>query len=244
MRYAFFSDIHSNMEAFSVVLEDINNSRVDTLLFLGDIVGYGPNPNECIDMLLQTPGVAIALGGNHDWAAVGMTDTSYFNPFAKEALDWTVENLKDEHKEFLKRTRPADNIDHFQVAHSSPMLPEEWRYILSYPEASANYPFLTTDLCFIGHSHMPLVIDYTSQTDFTTFRGDRLEMKPDRKYIVNIGSVGQPRDGIPKSCWVLYDSDDNSITYNRVEYDIKAVQSKMVIAGLPKYLVDRLASGK
>lgn len=242
MRYAIISDIHSNIEAFEAAMEDIERAGVDRILFLGDIIGYGPNPNECMDLLLKT--ADLCLAGNHDWALVGLTDTSYFNPFAKAALDWTGEVLRPDLKDFLARQRPADLFATFQVAHSSPKEPEKWKYILSHKDAIENYPFLERDLCFIGHSHQPIIIEYLAPDQVRALRGNFMTLEPNRKYIVNVGSIGQPRDGIPDGRWVIYDAEVNSIEFRRVPYDVAATQRKMEAAGLPRYLIERLAAGR
>ncbi|MBI5814332.1 MAG: metallophosphoesterase family protein [Nitrospinae bacterium] len=242
MRYALISDIHSNIEAFDAVLRDIDSTGADRLLFLGDIIGYGPNPNECLDRLLQV--ADLSLGGNHDWAVVGKTPDDYFNPFAKQAVDWTAATLRDDHKDFLKRTRAADTFDGFQVAHSTPLYPEEWRYIMSQKEALENYGSLTSQVCFIGHSHQPLVIEYDGPASIKVSKETGYTLDPAKKYIINIGSVGQPRDSNINSCWALYDSEEGTVTFRRVPYDIEAVQRKMAEANLPRYLIDRLAVGR
>ncbi|MGK7345298.1 MAG: metallophosphoesterase family protein [Candidatus Nitrospinota bacterium M3_3B_026] len=242
MRYALLSDAHSNLEAFDAVIADVKSYGVDRVLFLGDIVGYGPNPNECIDRLLKV--ADLSLGGNHDWAVVGKTPVDYFNPYAREAVDWTMEVLREDHKDFLKRTRAIDIFDNFQVAHSTPCLPEEWRYIMSQTEAMENYPCIQGDTCFIGHSHQPIVIEYETQTSVRVHRDSYKILDHDRKYIVNVGSVGQPRDGDVRACWVAYDSEVGSVEFRRVPYDVAAVQEKMRRIGLPRYLVDRIAVGR
>jgi len=242
MRYALISDIHSNIEAFESVLADIDAQKADRLLFLGDIIGYGPNPNECVAKLLQV--ADLSLGGNHDWAVVGKTPDDYFNPFAKEAVDWTGRVLREDHRDFLKRTRAADTFDGFQVAHSTPFAPEEWRYIMSQKEAVENYSSLVLPVCFIGHSHQPLVIEYDGPETLKVSREQVFTLDPAKKYIINIGSVGQPRDANPHSCWAMYDSDEGTVTFHRVPYDIQAVQRKMADVGLPRYLIDRLAVGR
>jgi len=242
MRYAVFSDIHSNKEAFEAVLEDIKMYGVDRMLFLGDIIGYGPDPNECMDLLLTV--ADISLGGNHDWALVGKTPNDYFNPFAKAALDWTNSNLRDDHKDFLRRTRAVDNFDGVMLAHSSPKGPEEWKYILSKEDAIENYKSIESEICFIGHSHQPIIIEMPDENTVNPIRDKFKVLDPGKKYIVNVGSVGQPRDSNNKACWVLYDTDLGSVEYRRVKYDIEEVQKKMRNSGLPRYLVDRLALGR
>ena len=242
MRYALISDIHSNLEAFEAVLKDIESAGVDNTLFLGDIVGYGPDPNECMDLLLKV--ADLSLGGNHDWAAVGMTSSDYFNPYAKSAMDWTIEVLRDDHKDFLKRTRAIDTFDGIQVAHSSPLNPEQWRYIMTQKDAVENYPYLQGEICFVGHSHQPIIIECAGPTDIKAFRVKQMSLNPEMKYLVNIGSVGQPRDSNPDSSWVIYDSDLGSVEFRRVSYDISVTQKKMSDIGLAKYLIDRLSQGR
>lgn len=242
MRYALISDIHANLEAFEAVLKDIESAGVDNTLFLGDIVGYGPNPNECMDLLLKV--TDLSLGGNHDWAAVGMTSSEYFNPYAKSAMDWTIEVLRDDLKDFLKRTRAIDTFDGIQVAHSSPLNPEQWQYIMNQKDAVENYPYIQGEICFVGHSHQPIVIECAGPEDIKAFRADTTILNPEMKYLVNIGSVGQPRDSNHDACWVIYDSDLGSVEFRRVPYDISATQKKMADAGLAKYLIDRLSQGR
>ncbi len=234
--------MHANIEAMSAVIDDMSKAGVDKRIFLGDIVGYGPNPNECIELLLKT--ADFSLGGNHDWAMVDKTPTDYFNPFARQAVDWTISVLKEEHKDFLKRTEASAIYDDIHLAHSSPKTPEDWRYILSYQEAEANYPYLERPVCFIGHSHQPVIIEYSHDGSIEVVRDKTCKLADDKKYIINIGSVGQPRDGNIESCYVIYDLADSSIEFRRVGYDISIVQRKMREADLPAYLIERLSSGK
>ncbi len=242
MLYALISDVHANLEAFEAVIEDIKKVSPDRILFLGDIVGYGPNPNECLELLLKIADVT--LGGNHDWAMVGKTSMDYFNPFAKASATWTEKQLKDEHKDFLSRTRSIDMFDGFQLAHSSPYNPDEWRYILSQTDAQENYPHIEGNLCFIGHSHQPIVIEFDDEGEALAYREPMMTLNPDKKYIVNVGSIGQPRDANPKACWAVYDSEIGRIEYRRVEYNINETQRKMHGHGLPRYLINRLAEGR
>ncbi|VAX24681.1 hypothetical protein MNBD_NITROSPINAE04-2154 [hydrothermal vent metagenome] len=242
MRYAFMSDVHSNIEAFEAVLEDIDNYNPDKILFLGDIVGYGPNPNECVARLLEVSN--FTLGGNHDWAVVGKTSSEYFNPFAREALNWTIETLTEKHADFLKTTEASAIVDGFQVAHSTPKHPEEWRYIMSQKEALGNYLYLEADICFIGHSHQPVIIEYESAEDLGIYRDSFMELDTEKKYLINVGSVGQSRDGNEDSCWVMYDSVACNVEFHRVRYDVRATQKKMAMAKLPQYLIDRLSFGR
>lgn len=242
MKYAVYSDIHSNLEAFEVVLKDINRQKVDKKIFLGDIVGYGPNPNECIEILKKN--ADIILAGNHDWAAVGKTDTSYFNPYAKESIEWTAEQLSKENRKFLRNLRPAITLNEFHIFHSTPLEPEQWHYIMTTQDAQENYELLKKDLCFIGHSHQPVVIEFVDKVNIMPFYDLYKQLEKDRKYIVNVGSVGQPRDANPDSCYLIYDSKARSFEYRRIEYNIEKVQKKMKKHRLPQYLIERLAYGR
>ncbi|HJM83253.1 MAG TPA: metallophosphoesterase family protein [Nitrospinota bacterium] len=241
MRYALISDIHSNLEALEQVLADIDKFDCDQILSLGDVVGYGPNPNECLDLLLRS--TELTLGGNHDWAVVGKTNPSNFNRLAKKALDWTKNILRGDLKDFLKSTQSTCTFHGFQLAHSSPSNPREWHYIITKEEAAANYPFIKQNICFIGHTHIPVIIELANCKASRALNPRKLIMEKGKKYIVNVGSIGQPRDNNPSSSWVIYDDEEYSVEYRRVNYDIVKVQEKMQLAGLPDYLVKRLAKG-
>ncbi|MFW2331106.1 MAG: metallophosphoesterase family protein [Nitrospinota bacterium] len=243
MKYALFSDIHSNLEAFESVLKDISRYNVDKRIFLGDIIGYGPNPAECIDLMIDS--CDIILAGNHDWALIGKTPGDYFNKFAQEALEWTATQIREDQREFLMTLVPSMIVDNrFQIAHSSPFHPEEWRYILSYFEALENYNYIDDRLCFIGHSHQPLVVKFLDDQNLEVLRPKDIKLEPEYKYIANIGSVGQPRDSIPTACWVHFDSDKNELEFHRVAYDIEAVQKKIHECNLSHYLAERLGYGR
>jgi len=242
MKYAIFSDIHSNLDAFNAVLEDIEKQNVDKKLFLGDIVGYGPYPNESIELLKENTDVMLA--GNHDWAAIGKVDTSYFNPYAVASMEWTEKKLTDDNKEFLKSLYPSAEVDNIQLSHATPAEPEEWRYIMSMQDALDNYSAITKNVCFIGHSHQPVIIEFTNETTLAPIRDTSKVLTKERKYIVNVGSVGQPRDSNADACYVLFDSDSGFVEYKRIPYDIPAVQKRMEEIGLPEYLINRLALGK
>lgn len=242
MKIAVYSDIHSNLGAFEAMLKDLDRQKLDMKLFLGDIVGYGPYPNECIELLKENSDVA--LGGNHDWAAVGLTDTSYFNPYAKNSLNWTIETLTDENKKYLKSLKPVVVLDDLHIAHSSPMEPKEWHYILSLRDAQDNYPYIERNICFIGHSHQPIIIEYVDGTNVIPIRDMYKTLNKNRKYMINVGSVGQPRDSNPDACYLILDTKTGDIEYRRVEYDVKKCQSTMAQLKLPQYLIDRIAIGR
>jgi diadenosine tetraphosphatase ApaH/serine/threonine PP2A family protein phosphatase len=242
VKIAVYSDVHANLEAFQAILRDIDRQNVDMKLFLGDIVGYGPNPNECIELLRENSDVV--LGGNHDWAAVGFTDDSYFNHYARASMNWTREKLTEENMEYLKTLKPGQLMDDIQLVHATPLEPDQWHYIMSMQDAQVNYPFLEKDLCFIGHSHQPVIIEYLDGTNIMPIRDLYKTLDNNRKYVINVGSVGQPRDSNPDACYLVYEKETRDIQYRRVAYDIKRVQKKMARQKLPQYLIDRIAIGR
>ncbi|MBI4825554.1 MAG: metallophosphoesterase family protein [Nitrospirae bacterium] len=241
MRYALISDIHSNIEALNAVIEKVKAEMVDKVILLGDIVGYGPDPNECIESLRGFADILIA--GNHDHGAVGMTDISCFNKHAKAAIQWTSGILSEENKAFLSSLPLTSNIKSGSIylVHSSPKEPEEWDYLQNAKDADANFKLFTETNCFIGHSHIPSIIEMSPEGKIKIYT-DQSEIKAGCRYIINAGSVGQPRDGNPDAAYAIFDTD--SVTIKRAAYDILLTQKKMKDAGLPSYLIDRLSEGR
>jgi predicted phosphodiesterase len=242
MRYAILGDIHSNLEAFQTVLEDIEKKGpVDKILCLGDIVGYGPEPKECIHLLHQYDFICVA--GNHDWAAVGNINISEFNPDAAQANYWTSGQINEDNKEFLLRLPQIVTEGDFTLAHGSPREPI-WEYLLSMKAAQDNFSFFQTKFCLVGHSHIPLIFEYTDDhITFHEFVPETAIPLGENRLIINPGSVGQPRDSDPRASYAIYDS-KNSVIYNyRIEYDISATQQKMLKQELPEFLISRLAFG-
>lgn len=242
MRYAIFSDVHSNLEAFQSVLQEIEKKYIGRQLFLGDIIGYGANPNESVNIL---KGVAdIIVAGNHDFAAVDMTDINYFNPYAREAVLWTKNILMPEYRDFIKTLKINTVVDNMTLAHSSPKEPEKWHYILNILDAMDNLKYFDTTLCFIGHSHIPFVIEKSAGGKINILKDKIISIKDTSKYIINAGSVGQPRDGNPDASFAIYDSANATVEFMRVPYDILSCQEKMKREGLPDYLINRLTYGR
>jgi predicted phosphodiesterase len=239
--FAVISDIHGNLEALEAVLEAISREHVDAVYCLGDLVGYGPNPNECIDLAQDHSNIVIA--GNHDWAAIGYTDTDYFNIYAKIAIMWTSQNLTEENHEFLEKVPLLKRLNEESIflVHATPKSPDEWHYILNYHEAEENFEYLPDKFCLIGHSHVPVIMEKNSGGKINAYRG-RLFFRDDCSYIINVGSVGQPRDGNPLASFGLLYPD--KIEIKRVPYDISKTQEKMRKAELPEYLIERLAVGR
>jgi diadenosine tetraphosphatase ApaH/serine/threonine PP2A family protein phosphatase len=243
MRYAILADIHSNLAAFEAVLSDAKNrGGFDRIWCLGDVVGYGPDPNECIKRLRQFEHVCIA--GNHDWAAIGKMDTSEFNPVAAAAAHWTAEQLTAEDKDYLQNLPLTLRENGFTLAHGSPREPI-WEYLLSTEAAQDNFAYFETAYCLVGHSHVPLIFELVSnKAVYRMFpEGTNLKLGK-RRIIINPGGVGQPRDSDPRASYALYDSEAQTVRHCRVEYDIPATQKKMAERGLPTPLILRLSVGR
>ena len=240
MRYAIISDIHGNLEALEAVLADIEAAGADRRLCLGDIVGYGARPVECAARI-KAEGIE-AVVGNHDSAALGDTPLDYFNPYAKEAVLWTARRIDEETRSFLGALPLTRVIGDFTLVHASLDRPADWGYIMDGESARRCFERMNTDICFIGHSHAPLVfaeretVEWREAVDTPIEEGVR--------YIVNAGSVGQPRDGDPRACYVIYDSAARTVFFRRVRYDVTAAQKKIIAAGLPAFLALRLGMGR
>ena len=239
MRYAIISDLHSNLEAFKAVISSIGKERVDGIVCLGDIVGYGANPVECISMLRERRPV-VALAGNHDHASVGMTDINYFNINARRAVIWTMDHIGGDDAEYLGGLPLVGHIEGAVLVHASLVSPSEWNYVFTNRAASFCFDLMEEPICFIGHSHAPVVFD--GESYFIPAEGNDLDLE-NGTYIVNVGSVGQPRDGDPRSRYVIYDSSCRTVSYRAVEYDIEGARDKIIEAGLPHALGDRLLFG-
>ncbi|HTK81107.1 MAG TPA: metallophosphoesterase family protein [Bacteroidota bacterium] len=233
MRIAIISDIHSNIEALETSLRAIEKQRVDEVVCLGDIIGYGANPNECIELVRKT--TSHVLLGNHDEAAIDLSRTEYFNPFARIAAEWTNKQLSDENAAYVGELKFILERNGLMFVHSSPYEPEEWHYILSPVDAQFNFAYFTAPICFVGHSHVPGIFCEDIWT---------LEVVPGKKFIVNVGSIGQPRDNDWRSSFGIFDTEKWTYENIRLEYDVNTAAEKIRKAGLPKALADRLLVGR
>ena len=242
MNFVILSDVHANLEALRAVSERISEIGPDKVIFLGDIVGYGGAPNECIEAIRGITPVSIA--GNHDYGAVGLTDTRLFNPIAREAIRWTADALTSKNKDFLKAL-PLHHLEgkEIRAVHATPFEPEAWHYILSPNHALAEFDHFEEKVCFIGHSHQPVIFELKDSETIVT-RTDGLTLKEGRRYIVNVGSVGQPRDHDPRACFCVYQPESGEISIERVEYDIDRAKKRILQAGLPPVLANRLSWGE
>ena len=240
MRLAIFSDIHGNLEALQMVLKKIAELDVDRLICLGDVVGYGADPNACVDVVKDVADVVLA--GNHDWASVGLQSTEFFNPIPLMAIQWTEETLGAEQAEFLRTCPLFVDEDGAHYVHASPVDPEQWPYLSDIYDGRDALRQTEYKLCFVGHSHRAFVC-CESGHDEVMIEGEVLLSDADR-YLVNVGSVGQPRDGDPRASFAIWDQDKGNICLYRVSYDVSVAQDKIRATGLPNFLADRLSLGK
>lgn len=232
MKYAIISDIHSNLEALQKALSIIDEKQIDEIICLGDVVGYGANPNECVD-IVRSRCSAIVLG-NHDAAALDTSLAHDFNAIARKAVVWTSNALNDDSKQFLSSLPMVERKENILFVHSSPQSPEAWDYIIDSDDAFSAIRHFEEQICFIGHTHVPGIFS----------RGGRAKtVDRDEQYIVNVGSIGQPRDGNPKLAFGVFDSELWEYELIRSEYDIQTAAEKIYAAKLPEELGNRLMYG-
>ncbi|PID58050.1 metallophosphatase family protein [candidate division KSB3 bacterium] len=244
MKYFFFSDIHGNVEALNVVLAQIEHFAPDKVICLGDVVGYGPNPNECVELVDRYADVVVM--GNHDHAVLGLTDITYFNQYAKTAVLWTRQVMSDENLACLSAYPFQETFGDVLCVHSTPLNPWHWDYIFNPLEGRYYLQHFEEHVCFIGHSHQPVFFEQDERGHVSYDRRPELSLtvKENCKYIVNDGSVGQPRDGYPQAAYATYDTERQQIEVKRLPYDVKKTQQKMAEANLPAFLIERLAHGR
>jgi len=240
MRYGIISDIHGNAEALGAVRLALASASVDRIVCLGDIVGYGPEPRRCAEIVQETADVVVV--GNHDQAAVGELGTEFFNRYAKAATLWTREQVDAGTIEWIRSLPLVAGEGGMHFVHGALYAPDLFDYVQSTYDAFLSFEAMTGNLCFLGHSHVPIAffdgktISYRRNVSFRVEAG--------RRAIVNVGSVGQPRDGDPRACYAVYDSEAGTVQVLRVAYDIRRVARKIERAGLPAILGDRLVAGR
>lgn len=240
MRIAVLSDIHGNLEALEAVLAEVDRVGVDLLYSLGDIVGYGPSPAACVEIVRRR--AAVSLTGNHDAAVAGLTALDEFNEFARSAVDWTSSRLSAGQIEYLAALPYTHREQGLLLVHASPIEPERWHYIHGLTDINEHFAAFPERLCLVGHSHRPGV--YAIDADLgVTRRGERESLRPGLRYLVNVGSVGQPRDRDPRASYVIYDPASAYVEVRRVVYPFEKTQERMRVAGLPSFLIDRLGAG-
>lgn len=239
MRILVISDIHANLNALEAVLADAG--EVDATWCLGDVVGYGPDPNECITRLMELPSL-VCLQGNHDAAAVGELPLASFNAEARASVEWQRDILTPDSLHFLQDLRPLVLQDGVTLAHASPRQPV-LEYLLDSYAAAENFAFFETNLCFVGHTHVPVLFFKHGATVALQIPEVAVTYELEARCIANPGSVGQPRDRDPRAAYALFDSQIQTWQYHRVVYDVAAVQARMTAAGLPERHIARLAGG-
>lgn len=242
MKLAIVSDIHGNLEAFTAVLRDIESQNVDKIHFLGDVVGYGCNPAACLELVHKL--CDTRLMGNHEFAVLGRLSTDQYAPAAKESAAWTQAQLSDFELACLEELEISRTVDDLFFVHASAYEPEQWHYVLDEQEAQLAFDHLDQSICFFGHSHVPVVFSEKTDGPPRKRAGHSFQPNEEDRYLINVGSVGQPRDKDPRACYVTYDTYQRDLEYHRVEYDIAKTQQKMASANLPQVLIDRLTIGR
>jgi len=238
--YAIISDIHSNWEALEAVLKDAASQGVTNFACLGDVVGYNANPVECLEKIRALR--CITVSGNHDHYCSFDDDLTGFHPIAADAVDWTRKQLSAEQQVFLADLKLVERVENFTIVHSTLDMPEMWGYVFESLEAEASFNYQMTTVCFFGHTHVPLV--FVKGEDISGGSYSRLKVDLEKKYFVNVGSIGQPRDGDPRASYAIYNLESQEIELRRIEYNIAATQVKIRAAGLPERLAARLAIGR
>lgn len=240
-RIAVFSDVHSNLHALGAVLEAIDNLGISDMVCCGDVVGYGAFPNECIELLRGRD--IPTLAGNHDHAALGLTSVQFFNDIAKAAVFWTQERLTPESQQWLAQRNFTHQIgDKFFFVHASPYQPEQWGYVLTFGDARLAFDQFRETFCFIGHSHQPALV-IQRENELSCPEESIVAIEPGCRYLINVGSVGQPRDHNPEASFVTVDLDEKQIVFHRTEYAVREAQESIRTQGLPPELADRLSYG-
>jgi predicted phosphodiesterase len=240
MRIALFGDIHANLEALEAVLKDASDQGVEQYVCMGDIVGYNADPSACLEIVraMNCPTVK----GNHDEDASGNHSLDSMNPVAATALEWTRQQLTDEQRQWLARLRMVRQVSDFTVVHSTLDQPANWNYVTNRFDAMSNFSYQFPQICFHGHTHVPRV--YMKNDKVQEIFTDSVVIEDGAKYFINIGSVGQPRDGDWRACYVIFDLDHQMVAFRRVEYDIAETQRKILAAGLPPMLAERIQEGR
>ncbi len=240
MKYAILGDIHSNLEALKAVLKDAEEQGATHYACTGDVVGYNADPKACLQMVRGLKSTVVQ--GNHDYYAACNESMELFTPMAQKSIRWTRKQLSPFERKYLRQLPLIVDIETFTLVHSSLSNPHRWSYIFKRRAADANFRNQFNPVCFFGHTHVPLafVKGKTIEKGFY----ETLHIRPGKQYLINVGSVGQPRDRNPKTAYAIYDLEAQTVTLRRLEYDIEATQRKVRAAGLPFRNALRLASGR
>jgi diadenosine tetraphosphatase ApaH/serine/threonine PP2A family protein phosphatase len=239
MRYILMSDIHGNLEALQATIEAARRYEPYQLMCLGDLVGYGADPQPCVELIGDKANLMLA--GNHDLAVAGIISTEEFNSIARQSIEWTRDQLSGEDKELLANL-PLQYVDgDYCYTHASPIDPMRFVYIRTLEEVAEVFSHIGQQFCFVGHTHLPVLVTMSKKTGrMEVVRDHRVRLHDQTRYFVNVGSIGQPRDSNPDACMVVLDEEDRSLEFVRVPYDISKSQGKILSNGLPSYLAERL----
>ena len=240
MKYAIIADIHANLEALQVVLEDIKDQKCTHYACLGDVVGYNANPKECLE-IIRSMGMP-CVKGNHDEYCSIESALEGFNPHAAEAVEWTRNHLDEVDLKWLRDLKYIRLVANFTLVHATLDGPQRWGYVFDKLAAATSLTYQNTQVCFFGHTHVPLAFVKDSAVRGGTYSKFRIEAG--KKYFINVGSVGQSRDGVAKATYVIYDMDEQTVELRRLDYDMAVTQKKIIDAGLPPRLAERLALGR
>lgn len=240
MRFAILSDIHSNLEALEAVLTDARERKCTDFVCLGDVVGYNANPHECVERVREMD--CPIVKGNHDEQASLIESSRDFNELAEHAIEWTRDNLTDDDKQWLGGLRFQRQVRDFTIVHATLDTPAQWGYVFNNLDAAASFTYQHTAVCFFGHTHVPMA--FIRDDGVKRMQIDQLRIEISRKYFINVGSVGQPRDGDWRAAYCIYNIDQNVVEQRRVKYDLDTAQKKVIKAGLPPLLAERLALGR
>jgi predicted phosphodiesterase len=240
MKYAIIADIHANLEALDVVLKDAKAQECTHYCCLGDVVGYNANPKECLEIIreMNLP----CVKGNHDEYCSLESNLEGFNPHAAEAIQWTRNQLTEDDRTWLRNLKYIRMVASFSVVHATLDGPQRWGYVFDRLAAAASFTYQNTSVCFFGHTHVPVAFIRDTVVRGGTY--SKFKVEPGRKYFINVGSVGQSRDGVAKATYVIYNLDESAVELRRLDYDIAKTQAKIRAAGLPERLAERLALGK
>lgn len=242
MKYGIFSDVHANIEALDAILETLNSHGVEKFVCLGDIVGYGPNPNEVVRKVAEVCDICVL--GNHDNVALKREAHEHFNPHAQNVIDWTQNILEEDVKDYLSKRPYLEREDGIYFVHASPKSPADWFYVNSLDDSVEAFDFCPDRICFIGHTHCPSFVIKESDQSFKVLDDDAVVLQDDQRILINVGSVGQPRDRNPKTSACIYDSETQSFELLRIDYDFGTTQQKMKDLKFPAFLIHRLSSGQ
>jgi predicted phosphodiesterase len=240
LRFAIFSDIHANLEAFEAVLEDAAEQKCTHYVCLGDVVGYNANPHECVQRVqaMDCP----VVKGNHDEQASLTESSRDFNELAESAIRWTRDHLTEEDKAWLRDLRLQRQVRDFTIVHATLDTPAQWGYVFNNLDAAASFTYQHTPVCFCGHTHVPMA--FIRDEGVRRVKIDQLRIETGKKYFINAGSVGQPRDADWRAAYCIYDVENNVVELRRVRYPVATAQKKIIKAGLPPPLAERLAVGR